>query len=65
MDSFTIKGLNGFITIAFKEVYDFPNKTSVLGGYEVKGNIEIQCGSRGRYNANGELYFSTGQIYTT
>ncbi|GBG58439.1 hypothetical protein SPFL3102_02161 [Sporomusaceae bacterium FL31] len=30
----------------------------------MSGNIEIQCGSKGRYSANGELYFSTGQVYT-
>ncbi len=64
MDSFKIKGSNGFIAITFKEVYDFPDRTSVLGGYEVRGNIEIQCGSKGWYSANGELYFSTGQVYT-
>ncbi|GBG58440.1 hypothetical protein SPFL3102_02162 [Sporomusaceae bacterium FL31] len=34
MDSFKIKGSNGFIAITFKEVYDFPERTSVLGGYE-------------------------------
>lgn len=64
MDAFTIKGSNGFFTITIQEVFGFPDTTSMLGGYDVRGNIDIQCGKIGRYSANGELYFSTGQIYT-
>ena len=64
MDAFSIKGSNGLFTITVREVFGFPDKTSMLGGYDVRGNIDIQCGSIGRYSANGELYFSTGQIYT-
>lgn len=63
VDAFSIRGSDGYITIVFQEVFNFPEKTSVLGGYDVRGVIEIQCGTLGQYQAKGTLYFSTGQLF--
>ncbi|KON68863.1 hypothetical protein AKG34_08715 [Peribacillus butanolivorans] len=57
---FKIDGKQGFIQIELNEVYGFPNETSYLGGYDVKGKIDIKSGN---YYVNGELWFSTGQVF--
>ncbi|MBO9131060.1 hypothetical protein [Bacillus sp. 165] len=40
MKEFIIAGKHGFIRIELNEVYGFPNETSYLGGYDVKGKIK-------------------------
>ncbi|MDF2067623.1 hypothetical protein [Bacillus sp. Cr_A10] len=61
MNEFKIVGKQGFIRIELNEVYGFPNQTSYLGGYDVKGKIEIRSGNY--YVKDAELWFSTGQVY--
>ena len=61
MNEFKIAGKQGFIRIELNEVYGFPNQTSHLGGYDVKGKIEIKSGNY--YVKGAELWFSTGQVY--
>ena len=43
MNEFKVVGKQGItrIEIELNEVYGFPNQTSYLGGYDVKGKIEI------------------------
>ncbi|MGE7691574.1 WapI family immunity protein [Lysinibacillus sp. NPDC097214] len=62
MNAFLIGGKQGFIRIEIIEVFGFPNETSYLGGYEVKGKIDIKSGNY--FVKDAELWFSTGQIYT-
>jgi len=59
--AFELKGKQGFIRIELKEVFGFPKETSYLGGYDVKGKIQIKSGNY--YVKDAELWFSTGQIY--
>lgn len=54
-------GKQGFIQIELNEVYGFPNETSYLGGYDVKGKIDIKSGNY--YVKDAEIWFSTGQVY--
>ncbi|MFJ7971350.1 hypothetical protein [Psychrobacillus sp. NPDC096389] len=61
MNDFKIAGKQGFINIELNEVYGFPNETSYLGGYDVKGKINIKSGNY--YVKDAEIWFSTGQIY--
>ncbi|MCM2535008.1 hypothetical protein NDK43_25040 [Neobacillus pocheonensis] len=61
MNEFEIVGKQGFIRIELNEVIGFPNQTSYLGGYDVKGKIEIKSGNY--YVKGAELWFSTGQVY--
>lgn len=60
VNEFFIKGKEGFIRIELKEVFGFPDLTSNFGGYDVQGRIEIKSGN---YYVNGELWFTTGEIY--
>ena len=61
MYAFELKGKQGYIRIELTEVLGFPKETSYLGGYDVKGKIEIKSGNY--YVKDAELWFSTGQIY--
>jgi hypothetical protein len=61
VSEFEIAGKQGFIRIEIIEVFGFPKETSYLGGYDVKGNIEIKSGNY--YVKEAELWFSTGQVY--
>ena len=61
MYAFELGGKQGYIKIELTEVLGFPKETSYLGGYDVKGKIEIK--SRNYYVKDAELWFSTGQIY--
>lgn len=61
MNEFIIAGKQGFILIELNEVHGFPNETSYLGGYDVKGKVEIKSGNY--YVKDAELWFSTGQVY--
>jgi hypothetical protein len=61
VNEFKIAGKQGFIQIELNEVYGFPNETSYLGGYDVKGKIEIKSGNY--YVKDAEIWFSTGQLY--
>jgi hypothetical protein len=61
VNEFKIAGKQGFIQIELNEVYGFPNETSYLGGYDVKGKIDIKSGNY--YVKNAEIWFSTGQVY--
>lgn len=61
VNEFKIAGKQGFIQIELYEVYGFPNETSYLGGYDVKGKIDIKSGNY--YVKDAEIWFSTGQVY--
>lgn len=61
MNQFLLGGKQGFIRIELNEVIGYPNETSFLGGYDVKGKIELKSGNY--YVKDAELWFSTGQIY--
>ena len=56
MDSFTIKGENGFIKITIDEVFEFPDRTCHWGGYDVKATAEIKSGN---FYVKSSFYTST------
>ena len=60
METITLNTSNGFIKFYIKEVLGFPNETSHFGGYDIIGEIEIQCDN---YIVKGGLNYSTGDIY--
>ena len=47
--------------IELNEVYGFPNETSYLGGYDVKGKIDIKSGNY--FVKDAEIWFSTGPAH--
>ena len=60
MESFILKGENGYIKIELEQVFDFPNTTCHWGGYDAKTKIEIKSGN---FKVNSSFYTSTGEIY--
>ncbi|MUT67739.1 hypothetical protein GOM71_17590 [Paenibacillus sp. NEAU-GSW1] len=61
MHELFIRGKRGsFFRVTFDEIIGFPNETSIWGGYDVNGTVEIKSGN---YYVKGELWFSTGEIY--
>lgn len=60
MDSFTIKGNGGFITVTLDEVFGFPDDTSDFGGYESSAIVEI---SSGCFYCKADFYISTGDLF--
>ena|SRR5690606_5688528 len=60
MESFTLKGENGYIKIELEQIFDFPNRTCHWGGYDAKAKIEIKSGN---FKVNSSFYTSTGEIY--
>ena len=60
MESFILKGENGYIKIGLEQVFDFPNTTCNWGGYDAIAKIEIKSGN---FNVNSSFYTSTGEIY--
>lgn len=60
-DEFLLKAENGFVRIALKDIFGYPNETCHWGGYDSKSTIEIVCSN---YNVLGELFISTGEVYT-
>jgi len=60
MESFILKGENGYIKIELEQIFDFPNRTCHWGGYDAKTKIEIKSGN---FKVNSSFYTSTGEIY--
>ena len=61
--AFTLKGSakNDKIEMLIEEVYDFPDRTSHLGGYDFRGTVNIQIGS---FMVNdARIFSSTGTLY--
>lgn len=60
MDEFTLRGGGDSLQVCLEEVYGFPDRTSVFGGYDVLGTVVIRCGA---YSVRGPLWFSTGEVW--
>ncbi|MBW8361090.1 MAG: hypothetical protein K0M56_02750 [Kaistella sp.] len=60
MESFTLKGENGYIKIILQDVFDFPHRTCHWGGYDAKAKIEIKSGN---FQVNSSFYTSTGELF--
>ena len=60
-EGFTIQGESGnFIRINFREVYGFPETTSVWGGYDLRSALEIKSSG---FQVNAQLFTSTGELF--
>ncbi len=57
--AFQIHAENGFVKIRILEVFDFPEKTSFLGGYDTFSTIEIKSSG---FTAKVNLYITTRNI---
>lgn len=59
--AFSFDGIDGSIEIYIEEVFGYPDETSIDGGYDLKGfiNLKANCYSV----TNGELWFSSGGLY--
>ncbi|KAA0948808.1 hypothetical protein FQ087_17640 [Sporosarcina sp. ANT_H38] len=62
IQTFKIGDGPNFIELNLTSVYGFPDEIDEeIGGYSVKGEVNIQSG---KYSVtNGELWFTTGQVY--
>jgi hypothetical protein len=60
LETITLNAWNGLIKLCLREIWGFPDNTCHFGGYDVTGEIEIQCDN---YIVKGGLNFSTGDIY--
>lgn len=61
INAFCLIGNDGKIEIIINEIFDFPNRTSIAGGYDIKCSLIIQAGN---YNVCcDDFYSSTGTLY--
>ena len=60
MNQIKIEGKQGFIQIKSEKKYEFSNKKSHFGGYDIEGTVEIKTGN---YYVLGELWFTTNDMY--
>lgn len=61
MLQFSINGEpNNFIKITIEKDYEFPETTSVFGGYDIETIVEIKSSN---YYVKGKTWASTGNIY--
>jgi len=59
MEKFILEGYGNFLKITLAEVFDFPEKTSSLRGYDTKSTLEI---SSGDFQCNFIIYISMDDI---
>jgi hypothetical protein len=60
MNQFVIKGKRGYICLKLLQAYGYPQHICQNGGYDSEGLIEIKSGN---YFVEGNLWFSTGDVY--
>ena len=60
METVTVRGNNSFLKIALVEVFDFPERTSPFGGYDVEGNLEVESGG---FKVKDKFFFTTSDLY--
>ncbi|MEW9699065.1 hypothetical protein [Paenibacillus sp. SI8] len=61
MEQFKLTGEHGYIVISIEEVWGYPSSTSHFGGYDTIGTVELKSGN---YKLAGELWFTTGEVYS-
>jgi hypothetical protein len=61
MESFQLKGANGFIKITLTNVFGFPDRTCHVGGYDTEATIELTISG---YSVNSKFWTTTGQLFT-
>ncbi len=61
MDSFTLAGSTGSLTVQIEEVYGFPDQTSPFGGYDTRSQLRLR--SHG-FSVDSVLWLSTGEVFT-
>ena len=61
MDSFTLAGSTGSLTLQIEEVYGFPHQTSSFGGYDTRSRLRLR--SHG-FSIDSVLWLSTGEVFT-
>jgi hypothetical protein len=60
MDSFTLAGSTGFLTVETVEVYGFPHQTSPFGGYDSRSRLRLR--SHG-FSVDAVVWLSTGEVH--
>ena len=60
MDSFTLAGSTGSLTVQLEELYRYPHQTSPFGGYDTRSRLVLR--SHG-FVVNSVLWLSTGEVY--
>jgi hypothetical protein len=61
IDDFFIQADSGQIYFKIDRVFGFPTSTCHWGGYDTQSEIEIKSGN---YSVKGQVYISTGNIYS-
>jgi len=61
MDSFTLAGTTGSLTVQLEEVFGFPHQTSSFGGYDTRSRLRLR--SHG-FSVDSVLWLSTGEVFT-
>ena len=60
MDSFTLAGSTGSLSLQVEEVYGFPDQTSSFGGYDTRSRLRLR--SHG-FAVDSLVWLSTGEVY--
>lgn len=61
MDSFTLAGSTGSLTMQLEEVYRYPHQTGPFGGYDTRSRLRLR--SHG-FSVDSVLWLSTGEVFT-
>ena len=61
MDSFTLAGSTGSLTLQVEEVYGFPHQTSPFGGYDTRSRLQLR--SHG-FSVESVVWLSTGEVFS-
>lgn len=57
---FILRGNQGYLKLELEELFGFHDSTSIFGGYDANGIVEIKSSG---FGASGELWFTTGEVY--
>jgi len=60
MDSFSVRGFNGFLEVGIEKIFGFPDQTSHFGGYDTESRVKVESNG---FSVDGKLWLSTGEVF--
>ena len=60
MDSFSVRGFNGFLEVEIDKIFGFPDQTSRFGGYDTESRVKVESNG---FSVDNKLWLSTGEVF--
>ncbi|WP_223654578.1 hypothetical protein, partial [Hymenobacter psoromatis] len=60
MDSFSVRGFNGFLEVEIDKIFGFPDQTSHFGGYDTESRVKVESNG---FSVDSKLWLSTGEVF--